>query len=412
VGDSSFYVYREAEPPAFDGFRPLISSQYVWDFDDSVNYGNDVVTNSWRPCLTRNFFLRKFGQYTDYANIPLPPPKEFDFTDWVLGLNAQGTKWYRQNRPGNPVGNADQFIGELHELPSIPLLLKNRLRNIKDIAGNYLNVEFGWKPLLNDIEKMYRLTFTIDDKLSRLIRNNGLEIRRRSKKEVTNEDEIIAEGVLTRPFAHLGDVSIGGDSALEGYYTLGPFGPNGLYPFSDATGSVTYVAKRITTTTTSNCGTFKYYCPDIGSLQWTERAKLELFGANPSPSTLWEVLPWSWLVDWFSNVGDIISNLQTNAVDNETLTNFFSMKTVKTVRTIEANVQWNGQVVSFPGSTFYSSFSSGSAKLEYSRLELHKLRQQASPFGFGVPSESFTARQWAILAALATKSVRAKPIKK
>jgi hypothetical protein len=59
-----------------------------------------------------------------------------------------------------------------------------------------------------------------------------------------------------------------------------------------------------------------------------------------------------------------------------------------------------------PGSTQYTFFPNGAAHIEYSRLELLKLRQQASPFGFGVPSSAFTAKQWAILAALGISRLR------
>lgn len=32
------------------------------------------------------------------------------------------------------------------------------------------------------------------------------------------------------------------------------------------------------------------------------------YGNDISLSTLWEALPWSWLVDWFSNIGDIVAS--------------------------------------------------------------------------------------------------------
>lgn len=38
------------------------------------------------------------------------------------------------------------------------------------------------------------------------------------------------------------------------------------------------------------------------------RANRAVFGLELSLSTLWEAMPWSWLIDWFSNVGDIVQN--------------------------------------------------------------------------------------------------------
>jgi len=35
----------------------------------------------------------------------------------------------------------------------------------------------------------------------------------------------------------------------------------------------------------------------------------QLFGIALSPSILWELTPWSWAVDWFSNAGQVINNV-------------------------------------------------------------------------------------------------------
>lgn len=39
-----------------------------------------------------------------------------------------------------------------------------------------------------------------------------------------------------------------------------------------------------------------------------DRANRAVFGLELSTATLWEAMPWSWLIDWFSNVGDILQN--------------------------------------------------------------------------------------------------------
>jgi len=36
-------------------------------------------------------------------------------------------------------------------------------------------------------------------------------------------------------------------------------------------------------------------------------ALLSALGLSPSLSTVWELIPWSWLIDWFTNFGDILS---------------------------------------------------------------------------------------------------------
>jgi hypothetical protein len=160
-----------------------------------------------------------------------------------------------------------------------------------------------------------------------------------------------------------------------------------------------------TDTVTWECGTFRYYVPDIGSDEWTRKAVAVLFGYDPSPSQLYQLYPWTWLGDWFSNVGDIISNLSSNAVDNETLTNAFAMRTISRSRTLSINVDWDDWHYSpFDVNNhwdYHVDLPAGSDEYSYSYTEDEYLRRQATPYGFGFDMSSCSARQLAILAALA-----------
>jgi len=44
----------------------------------------------------------------------------------------------------------------------------------------------------------------------------------------------------------------------------------------------------------------------IGSLEEQEQIKKALLGLTVDPLTLYELMPWSWLIDWFSNLGNIV----------------------------------------------------------------------------------------------------------
>jgi len=118
---------------------------------------------------------------------------------------------------------------------------------------------------------------------------------------------------------------------------------------------------------------------------------------------LYSVLPWSWLVDWFANVGDILDNMSSNAVDNETLTNAYSMRTVEDLETVDIRVSWDDYDQPSSGFPELAVFiPGGSDTYSASFRKTNKLRYQASPFGFGLKFGDFTRRQLAILAALST----------
>lgn len=56
--------------------------------------------------------------------------------------------------------------------------------------------------------------------------------------------------------------------------------------------------------------------PDMGSNANRYRAFKLAYGLDFSPAQVWEAMPWSWLVDWFSNVGDCF-NANRNTIPVE-----------------------------------------------------------------------------------------------
>jgi hypothetical protein len=264
-----------------------------------------------------------------------------------------------------------------------------------------LNIEFGWKPFVKDVLKAYNFQRSFEKRYNFLVKNNGLPIRRRDKKRVVIGDPVVlCEGSLSQPFGRLDNVSIGGNSQLTDMVLGGPLGSVFDYDGSAFTGQTDYRYQTVLTTTEWSVGTFKYYVPDIGSDRWTAKAKAMLSGTDLSPATLYDVMPWTWLLDWFSNVGDVVHNLTDSRLDNETLTDAFAMYTRKSVHEIVISTHWDGLDLGSENSPDRLLVPAGSDDFTYSRLELMKTRHQASPFGFGVPREAFSASQWAILAAL------------
>lgn len=397
-GEDDFHQFRVEEIPALGSRRTFDGSSYWTNYSLPPIDQESHVTYNWCPVVGRSFTTAADTVYEQVA----PDPEDPDFADSVLELNNDGTSFIRRNRPGNPLAHFGQFIGELHQLPQTPIFLRSRAKKFRDLGSEYLNIEFGWLPFVRDLVGIYKLQQRLSKVLHQLIAGNGLRLRRRSKKLYTSESTVIVEGVLTTPFGHLGDLAIGGSSSLDGYYLLGP------WPYWDPnpgfTGSARYSMTETIETVSWQCGTFQYYVPDIGSDRWSDKCKQVLFGLDPSPSLLWELYPWTWLIDWFANVGDIVSNLTTNALDNETLTNAFAMKQNYRLIAIDVDVDWDELDFAPFDPEFHfdlhAHVPAGSDKLNYLRKETEKLRHQASPFGFGLSTASFTARQWAILAAL------------
>lgn len=113
----------------------------------------------------------------------------------------------------------------------------------------------------------------------------------------------------------------------------------------------------------------------------------KLLGISLTPDTVWNLAPWTWAVDWFSNAGDVVSNVTDWAVDGLVLRYGYIMEH-SLVR----------DTYTFVGPTTFQSESQRPQALIFSSER--KLRRKATPFGFGLNWDGLSPRQLAIAAAL------------
>jgi len=144
-------------------------------------------------------------------------------------------------------------------------------------------------------------------------------------------------------------------------------------------------------------GGFRFYYPDL-STALDELASIEekaniLLGTRLDPEVLWNLAPWSWLSDWFVNFGDVIGNLSAIAADHLVMQYGYIMHEVQVETEIYFPLGLRSR--NYPADSEFD-FVPWNVNLSYHS----KTRTGASPFGFGLSPELFTADQWAILGAL------------
>lgn len=362
------------------------------------------------PNLMRNNVISSYrakGSTYDGAPIkPAPPGVAF----WPAWNGSGGVKedtsshyatGYARARPGNPVADVGQFIVELRDLPAVPFkralqgglqfrniprLALKELSDFRNLGSEYLNVVFGWKPFVSDLRKMYHLWQTIDGRMAQIVRENGKYIRRKAKVSEDQSSGPSSSATFSTPY-----VNVNG----------GP--PNWM------TGKTKCTHTQTVKTKVWFSGSFRYYIPDVGSSQWDLRARAALFGALPTPELLWNVLPWSWLVDWFSNVGDVVSNASMNAVDNLTTRFSFIMKQTETIDEWQSHVT-HGGIDTRPTTDFFKQYwPEVDHAFTTKRTVVHKARcGGGNPFGLDVKLPSLSGYQLSILAALGISRSRVK----
>jgi hypothetical protein len=337
------------------------------------------------PRRTKSWQLVKIGPSANVATPSYP-----SFANAYTALKPYAATGYARTRPGNPVASLGQFLIELRDLPQVPFrrlfksgatfrdlprLALRELQDFRNLGSEYLNVVFGWKPFVSDLQKMYHLWWNIDKQMAKLIRENGRGIHRKAKLEkgssVTESSRVVSnnffDGCIGRP---------------------GLIVPAG-------TAKTTTVSSTRVETEIWYAAKYRYWIPDTSSSLWDARARLALFGALPTPELLWEVLPWSWLIDWFSNVGDVVSNASLNAVDNLVTLYSYTMKKVTTKASWSSHC-WLQQKTSgsqlWPTADF--TVTSTVEKVEKLRIGNN------NPFALGTQLSTLSSGQLAILAAL------------
>lgn len=316
--------------------------------------------------------------------------------DTLLDAAGHALRGYNRAKPGKAVADLGVFLSEGFNdgPPKLPLTeglfgallkgmplgripgyladrVKEVLTNPKAAGKGYLGVEFGWKPLVRDIQKLYGLWHTIDRRIADLIRNNGKGVRRR----VTLQDDVTTNQVST----------------------VYPYAPINVIGAPTTKPGVT--VHTVTTTTETKiwwAGKFVYWIPDTSSSLWGLKARAALFGALPTPGVLYAAMPWSWLADWFTDIGEIADAISPTAVDNLVLKYGYTMKYTKVTTLSQSDVS----IPRVNAPPFYVwealNHSFSSRKTEETKVRTSGI----NPFGPGVNPSDFSPKQIAILAAL------------
>lgn len=280
-------------------------------------------------------------------------------------------------KPTSPVADVGAFVGELYRdgLPALPALhsLKDRIFTAKAAGNEYLNAQFGWRPLVSDVRKIASAIKNADKILHQYERDAGKGVRRKfTFPTVTSVEERSTSGDLPHP--------------------IGP----PLSCFTNYNGRLT--CTRTTVTQSWFSGMFTYYLPsDYDSRKNVVRQALlarKLLGISPTPDVLWELTPWSWMVDWFSDFGRVMSTISDFAASGLVMRYGYIMQRVRITDTYTLDG------IAMKNSRPDGSYTSTPVETSLSFTTISKTRKKADPFGFGLHWADFSPFQLSILWAL------------
>lgn len=301
-------------------------------------------------------------------------------------LTLLGPRAIARFSPVKPGVNLAVALGELYRdgLPKFASIgdLQRTLddyRRIQKSAKNYLSYEFGVKPLINDILNLYKTFNTIDSRLRQLVRDNGKPIRRRGVLDYSSSSTL---------------TQLSGGNMTMGNYLPNSFASDQWVPYPLGSDVVLHTSLY---SETWYVGRMRYYLPFSPSNHWDPRLVAVATGLDPNLDTLYNLVPWTWLVDWFTNLGEVATNLSQNLEFDLVQDYGFIMRKTSTTLTYDHYVHGNTHQNNITGATYVSR----PRRKPVSRVTYEtKERVAASPFGFGVSIDELTARQWSILGAL------------
>jgi len=299
------------------------------------------------------------------------------FTEGQMGLwGTQGWTKFKLHSPGDNVGMG-QFLGELNQLPSTRQLAlrlidswKAGLQFFKSLGSRYLNVVFGWLPFLRSIQNTLKIVRNLAPRWEKLRQGMDKPVRRGgmvfSDSSVTETEEI--NGV--------------GATGINAVF-CSPAGTTQYYRFNVGDHSKSTITQSQTKVWFA--GKFRWSSGALPVIQ-NLRMNYRLFGFGISPKLVWDLLPFSWLVDWFTNVGDVLANVsdQLYGLVAEYAYIMASKTTTTTYRT---------------KTTFKDPLNTVKYRVVEVRDEV-KMRRKASPYGFGFTAGDLNSSQLAILVAL------------
>lgn len=315
----------------------------------------------------------------DVGSAPFPPSAESSDS----ALDAWGTKAISLCKPTNSIADLSTALGELMRegLPSLlgANLWETKLRDIRASGNEYLNVTFGWLPLVADIRKTAYAVRESDKILSQYERDAGRLVRRTF--EFPPEKSIGNVEILYPGGASLGD------PYHPEFHTLGQYSP---YTTALTTGLGKLTRTRTTEIRRWFSGAFRYYLPTgYDSRSKMARAALladKLYGVSVDPETLWNLTPWSWALDWVGNIGDVISNTSDFLTDGLVMPYGYMMEHSIVKDTYTRH--------DLPFKRY------GKTTLSLHKITEVKKRRPATPFGFGLTYDGLSTKQKAILAAI------------
>jgi len=284
-----------------------------------------------------------------------------------LELRKELDSKLRATRPTIPAVGLTRAILELKDFPQLVESVRRLSQKKWDgVGSHYLGYQFGIAPLVSDVRKSAEAIINFDRHLEQFLRDSGRLVRR-SVKTVNRSSNSGSNPVLA----------------------FGPAQPGIKTRVTESYQDV------VETTTASAFCLWEYFAGDpTGALasHHSALAKADyVLGTKLDAATVWALAPWTWMIDWYVQIGSLLA-YQQDVADHS-----LAMRRSGFVTTRERLVT--------AGANFQISFGDGVPQPKVplaavSRGVRYKRRKAPSPYSLIKTWDELDSFQVSILAAL------------
>lgn len=286
-GDGSFYMTRRGLTPPISATR---SESYAnvstcTDTANSWNSGWSVTHVACEGHRIHHHYVYNYDKPSEYCTLKGYPLGFFTDTKGIpshLVIPDQPSDTYlavqllAATNPSKPLIDLPVSLLELRELPSMLKTAGDSL--IKKYAKQNLNREFGMVPLVNDYLSLLKYREAMDHRMA------------------------LFKSLREKPQLRKASLFSSGASSAPGTLIQSNTAPSYC--------TVRHVLERVTTQTKvwgyvewTPSPPFNEYNPLYNDEMLYNRARNALLGTQIGLVTLWNAIPWTWLIDWFGNIG-------------------------------------------------------------------------------------------------------------
>nr|QDH89950.1 MAG: hypothetical protein H1Bulk29117_000004 [Leviviridae sp.] len=306
-------------------------------------------------------------------------------------LSGYDTIAWDKLKPQPSPGNLSQFLYELRDLPKMLETTANLFWNSwrsfgggyskivmhpTSVADNFLNHEFGWVPFLSDLQKLYSLYVNSSEYIAQTVKMNNTFVRKHRVLDQSDVQQLVMRGYTPGIDPFTDDMRLMcNQMTVDGIPCWGTMD----------------ITRRVKTRVWAE-GSFKYYRPEFddnlmhfGSQLSNVRRLMTIYGLRINPTVIWKLTPWTWAIDWFTNVGQFIQHHDEFVNDGIVSRYLFVMKSTERFVTKHSLINWKA----------------GAQAFDWTRSHSIKQRKAAdSPYGFDKPWQGLSGLQLGILGAI------------